>query len=136
MNGLAGVGVQVIQIGSTTCGKPYGFYPQDNCGTTYFSIEFQGVNAKAFGDYPDGFTPGGSTPASFPGCPVNDDFTHALGDPNESLLYVATGYAQNAACAVPPAGIAPPGALPPAGIAIRSPLREMRLMRPGFGRPH
>ena len=34
--------VQVFQIGSTTCGKPYGFYPQDNCGTTYFSIQFQG----------------------------------------------------------------------------------------------
>ncbi len=28
MNGLRGVGVQVIQIGTTTCGKPYGFYPQ------------------------------------------------------------------------------------------------------------
>src|SRR5262249_29889525 len=31
MNSLQGVGVQVIQIGSTTCGKPYGFYPADNC---------------------------------------------------------------------------------------------------------
>src|SRR6266436_2342987 len=75
MNGLAGVGVQVIQIGSTTCGKPYGFYPQDNCGTTYFSIEFQGANAQGFSTYPDGFTPGGSGGASFPGCVVNDDFT-------------------------------------------------------------
>ena len=34
INGLRGVGVEVIQIGSTTCGKPYGFYPTDNCGTT------------------------------------------------------------------------------------------------------
>ena len=135
MNGLAGVGVQVIQIGSTTCGKPYGFYPQDNCGTTYFTIQFQGVNAQGFGAYPDGFTPGGTTPASFPGCPVNDDFTHTLGDPNESLLYVATGYALNAMCAVPPAGIARPARVARAGIAIRSPLREMRLMRHGFGRP-
>ena len=57
INGLRGVGVQVFQIGSTTCGKPYGFYPQDNCGTTYFSIQFQGVNAMGFGDYPDGFAP-------------------------------------------------------------------------------
>ena len=57
INGLRGVGVQVIQIGSTTCGKPYGFYPADNCGTTYFSIQFQGVNAKDFGDYTDGFSP-------------------------------------------------------------------------------
>ena len=127
MNGLAGVGVQVIQIGSTTCGKPYGFYPQDNCGTTYFSIEFSGVNANGFGDYPDGFTPGGASGATFPGCTVTDDFTHALGDPNESLLYVATHYAQASTCAIPPAGIAPPA--PSASIAIRSPLREMRLLR-------
>src|SRR5256885_15470283 len=77
MNGLAGVGVQVIQIGSTTCGKPYGFYPEDNCGTTYFSVEFSGVNAMGFGDYPDGFTPGAAGGASFPGCTVADDFTHA-----------------------------------------------------------
>ena len=34
---LAGVDIEVIQFGSTTCGKPYGFYPQDNCGTTYFT---------------------------------------------------------------------------------------------------
>ena len=26
MNGLRGIDVEVIQIGSTTCGKPYGFY--------------------------------------------------------------------------------------------------------------
>ncbi len=57
VNGLRGVGVQVIQVGTTTCGKPYGFYPQDNCGTTYFTIEFQGLNAQGFGDYPDGFSP-------------------------------------------------------------------------------
>ena len=50
--------MQVIEIGSTTCGKPYGFYPQDNCGTTYFSIEFRGVNDQGFGDYTDGFSPG------------------------------------------------------------------------------
>ena len=133
MNGLAGVGVQVIQIGSTTCGKPYGFYPQDNCGTTYFSIEVQGVNAKGFGDYPDGFTPGGASGATFPGCTVTDDFTHALGDPNESLLYVATNYAQTSNCVIPPAGIAPPA--PFASIAIRSPLREMRLLRRDAGPP-
>ena len=135
MNGLAGVGVQVIQIGTTTCGKPYGFYPQDNCATTYFSIEFQGVNAKSFGAYPDGFTPGGATPASFPGCVVSDDFTHALGDPNESLLYVAAGYAQSATCPVPPAGLAPAGRVHASGIPVRSPLREMRLPRPARSAP-
>ena len=57
INSLTGIGLQVIQIGSTTCGKPYGFYPQDNCGTTYFTIQFQGVNNANFGSYSDGFSP-------------------------------------------------------------------------------
>ena len=136
MNGLAGAGVQVIQIGSTTCGKPYGFYPQDNCGTTYFSIEFRGVNAQGFGDYADGFTPGVSGSASFPGCQVTDDFKHQLGDPQESLLYVAEAKAMgSAACVIPPAGVAPPGSVAPRSIAIRSPLREMRLLRRDSGAP-
>ena len=92
MNGLGGIDIPVIQIGETTCGKPYGFYPADNCGTTYFSIQFQGVNNKNFGDYADGFVPG----IIFHGCTVPDDFTHALGDPAEgrvaaALLYRATG---------------------------------------------
>jgi carboxyl-terminal processing protease len=133
MNGLAGVGVHVIQIGSTTCGKPYGFYPQDNCGTTYFSIEFHGVNAQSFGDYPDGFSIGSGSGATFPGCPVTDDFTHALGDLNESLLFVAASYAQTQTCVIPPAGIAPPARS--ASITIRSPLREMRLLRRDSGPP-
>jgi hypothetical protein len=95
MNGLRGVGVTVYQIGSTTCGKPYGFYPQDNCGTTYFSIQFQGVNQAGFGNYPDGFVPqngatGGIDPqAVLPGCSVADDFTKALGDPTEGRLAAA-----------------------------------------------
>src|SRR4029079_14660899 len=77
INGLRGVGVEVIQIGATTCGKPYGFYPQDNCGTTYFSIEFRGVNDANFGDYTDGFSAQNSlvpTNATLPGCAVADDF--------------------------------------------------------------
>src|SRR5215467_8086276 len=107
MNGLAGVGVQVIQIGSTTCGKPYGFYPQDNCGTTYFSIEFQGVNAKNFGDYPDGFSPGNSTGTVgvvIPGCSVADDFTHMLGDPAEARYAAALSYSVNQTCPTPATG--------------------------------
>ena len=61
--------------------------PQDNCGTTYFSIQFQGVNEKGFGDYPDGFSPANATGAigvPLPGCSVADDFDHALGDPQEA----------------------------------------------------
>jgi carboxyl-terminal processing protease len=52
MNGLRGVRVDVIQIGTTTCAKPYGFYAQDTCGATYFSIEFRAVMAQGVGDSP------------------------------------------------------------------------------------
>ncbi len=133
INGLTGVNVQVIQIGSTTCGKPYGFYPQDNCGTTYFSIEFQGDNAQGFGDYPDGFAPQNSTAptnAVLPGCSVADDFAHALGDPAEGRLAAALGYRAGQACPTPPTGIAAPTVAGSAALAIhREYWRENRLPR-------
>ena len=99
INGLRGVGIQVYAFGLTTCGKPYAFYPQDNCGTTYFSIEIKGVNAQGFGDYPDGFVPGSNTDTGLPGCIVADDFSHALGDPAEGQLAAALAYRANGTCA-------------------------------------
>ena len=92
INSLRGVGVTVYQIGSTTCGKPYGFYPTDNCGTTYFSIQFRGENAANFGDYTDGFSPANTTAnigTTVPGCSVADDFSHELFDPLESRTAAA-----------------------------------------------
>jgi hypothetical protein len=145
INSLQGVGVQVIQVGATTCGKPYGFYPADNCGTTYFSIQFRGVNARDFGDYTDGFTPSptmtasSGTSATLPGCGVNDDFTHALGDQNESLLFVALSYRTNSSCSVPPAGLAPGMSVKQMmkgvaqGALVRSPMREIRVLRSPSG---
>ncbi|HEY0339856.1 MAG TPA: hypothetical protein VGC34_03540, partial [Steroidobacteraceae bacterium] len=137
MNGLQGVNVQVIQIGTTTCGKPYGFYPQDNCGTTYFSIEFRGINAQGFGNYPDGFSPSNSTTpsgATFPGCEVADDFTHSLGDPTEARLAAALNYRLGMTC---PAPTSVSGSLKEAhrplsatdGKLVRSPARELLILR-------
>ncbi len=133
INSLRGVGVEVIQIGSTTCGKPYGFYPQDNCGTTYFSIQFQGVNDQAFGDYPDGFSPANATSSigvALPGCAVADDFGHALGDVNERRLAAALGYLAGGSCPAPTA-VAPGGVSALAGEPVlhRSPWRENRIYR-------
>jgi carboxyl-terminal processing protease len=76
-------------IGDTTCGKPYGFTAKDNCGISYFPIEFKGVNAKGSGDYADGFAPT---------CAANDDFGHALGDANETMLASALYLQQNGSC--------------------------------------
>jgi carboxyl-terminal processing protease len=133
VNGLNGVNVQAIQIGSTTCGKPYGFYPQDNCGTTYFSIEFQGDNAQGFGSYSDGFSPQNSTSltsAVLPGCSVGDDFGHALGDPAEGRLAAALGYRAGMGCPSPPSGVAPLTASALAHAAVhRAFWRENRILR-------
>ncbi len=101
INGLRGVDVEVIQIGSATCGKPYAFSPIDNCGTSYFTVNFKGVNAKGFGDYVDGFSPeNDSQPFGIrlPGCAVEDDFTHPLGDVNESRLATALYYRETGEC--------------------------------------
>jgi carboxyl-terminal processing protease len=95
INALRGVNVAVYLIGSTTCGKPYGFYPTDNCGTTYFTIQFRGENAANFGDYTDGFSPANTTTNAgtpVPGCSVADDFTHAMGDPTEARIAAALGF--------------------------------------------
>jgi C-terminal processing protease CtpA/Prc len=117
MNGLRGVGVEVIQVGSTTCGKPYGFYAIDNCGTTYFTIQFRGVNAANFGDYTDGFSPS-SAPANLaevPGCSVGDDFTKQLGDPTENRVATALFYRDGETC--PAAAAAALGSGVPAAAA-------------------
>jgi carboxyl-terminal processing protease len=100
INGLRGIDVEVVLIGNTTCGKPYGFYPTDNCSITYFTIQFQGVNAKGFGEYSEGFLPVTSPvfDDQLPGCTVTDNFTQVLGNKNESLLAAAIGYAETGVC--------------------------------------
>ena len=104
INGLRGIDVEVVLIGEPTCGKPYGFYPLDNCGTTYFTVQFRGVNAKNFGDYADGFVPANLTGApgeSIPGCAVADDFSKPLGDPTEARFAAALNYIENGSCPAP-----------------------------------
>jgi len=138
INSLRGIGVTVYQFGSTTCGKPYGFYPQDNCGTTYFSIEFKGVNQIGFGDYSDGFSPMNTVAnagVTVAGCSVADDFSHALGDPNERQLGAALAYlATPGTCPAPSGKLARAqsmraGALGGEGIGRESPWRTNRIYR-------
>lgn len=130
INGLRGIDVEVVLIGDTTCGKPYGFYPTDNCSTTYFTIQFQGVNAKGFGAYSEGFLPVTSPvfEDQLPGCTVTDDFTQVLGNKNESLLASAIEYAETGVCAIQNKPAIKPanksvnnGDLDKPGIAIKSP---------------
>lgn len=98
----------MILIGGQTCGKPYGFYSTDNCGTTYSTIQFSGVNAKGFGDYSDGFIPSPTDNAKdkVKGCLLEDDLNHALGDSNERLLKAALSYSASGSCGVTAASTA------------------------------
>lgn len=116
INGLRGIDVQVDIVGGATCGKPYGFTPVDNCGTTYFSIEFQGVNAKNFGDYADGFAPT---------CTVADDFAHGPGDTSEGLLAAALAYRTGKACPTSRASAVPLKLVRPAAkeVKVLAPMR-------------
>ena len=90
INGLRGVDVEVILIGGQTCGKPYAFQSTDNCGVTYSTIQFTGVNNKGEGDFIDGFAPT---------CNANDDLGGALGDPVEKQLAAALTYRATGVCA-------------------------------------
>jgi carboxyl-terminal processing protease len=89
INGLRGVDVEVVLVGKTTCGKPYGFSRKDNCGLAYYPIEFQGTNAKGFGDYASGMA---AT------CAAADDLDNPLGSVNEGLLSAALKHVDTGSC--------------------------------------
>ena len=128
INGLRGVNVQVDIIGETTCGKPYGFLPTDNCGTTYFAIQFSGVNNKGFGDYADGMAPT---------CTVSDDFNHVLGDPAERRLAAALTYRATGVCPATGTSLSKSLILGSGGEALasgKSLARSVRVLR-GLKRP-
>jgi carboxyl-terminal processing protease len=95
INGLLGIGVNVVAVGNTTCGKPVGFLPQDNsCGTTYSVVNFESVNKLNQGRYFDGFAPT---------CMVAEDFSRAAGSTSDPLLVAAGYHIDNGMC---PAGTA------------------------------
>ncbi|MDA7760561.1 hypothetical protein N8909_00810 [bacterium] len=100
INSLRGIDVEVILIGETTTGKPYGFYGADNCGTTYYTIQFKGTNAKGYGDYTDGFIPSAIDNGTdlVKGCLVADDLSSPLGNINEKMLSTAIHYIANGSC--------------------------------------
>jgi C-terminal processing protease CtpA/Prc len=131
INSLRGVDVTVDLIGAKTRGKPYGFLPQDNCGYTYFAIQFKGVNQKGFGDYAEGFEPT---------CPAADDLSHALGDPAETMLNTALSYRQTGVCPASASASVGPRvqmmlAADQQGFELmRPPTKEMRILtkRPGI----
>ena len=100
INGLLGIDVEVVLIGDTTCGKPYGFYPQDNCGNTYFTIQFEGLNDKGEGGYTDGFKPADASGfgTTIAGCSVVDDLNAPIGTRDDPFVSAALEYRLSGQC--------------------------------------
>ncbi len=119
INGLTPF-VQVIRIGGTTCGKPYGFIQTNNCGNAYFAIQFQGVNNVGFGDYTAGFAPT---------CVVPDDFGRVLGDRNEGRLSASLAYSRSGACPVTASAQEGLQSAPVLERMLGRPERQRRLLR-------
>jgi carboxyl-terminal processing protease len=113
--------VQVVLIGGTTCGKPYGMIQTNNDNQAYFAIQFEGVNASGSDNFKNGFAPT---------CSVGDDLNYPLSDIREARLSAALYYANNNSC--PPASTL---TLPKAALSSEIPASgEVKIIgqRPGL----
>ena len=80
---------EVVTMGATTCGKPFGFIPTPYCSYSYSAVNFEAVNARGEGRYYDGLSPT---------CAVADDFTGSLGNADEPLTAAALSYLATGTC--------------------------------------
>ncbi len=80
---------KVALLGSTTCGKPYGFSPPVYKSKIYNIISIRIKNSVGFTDYVDGLTPN---------CKATDNNQLELGDEKESLLAAALSYLNTGVC--------------------------------------
>jgi carboxyl-terminal processing protease len=80
----------VTVVGTTTCGKPYGFTPADiGSNKELFAVSFVGSTAKHVADYVNGIAPD---------CSVADDFASTLGAADEKVLAAALALLAGAGC--------------------------------------
>jgi carboxyl-terminal processing protease len=81
--------IEVITVGGTTCGKPFGTRSNAYCGKVINALEVNLLNAANAGGYYDGM------PAS---CPASENITQRLGEPGENLLSAALYHIDNQQC--------------------------------------
>jgi len=81
--------IEVITVGDTTCGKPYGTLARNHCGKSMHALEVEFQNENYVGGYYDGLT---AT------CPATEDLSEALGNPSENLMRTALFHAKNGQC--------------------------------------
>lgn len=98
INGLRPI-MDVVLVGETTYGKPYGFTPRSYCGLTYNAVQFEAFNALGVADYASGFAPR---------CEVPDDLDRPLGDAGEGRIRAALDYIVTGSCAQAPRSFAAP----------------------------
>ncbi len=90
INNLKGMGnLDIKLIGSTTYGKPVGFFDIPINKYELYIPEFETKNALGQGGYFTGMRP---ETAEYPGKLGNDDITRDFGDPQETLLSYALNY--------------------------------------------
>ncbi len=90
INGLSPF-VEVVIVGESTCGKPYGTRAVNRCGKSMNAIEVEFQNANGFGGYYEGFNAD---------CPVSDSLSAALGSSSESLFATALEHINTGSCAL------------------------------------
>ena len=90
INGLTPY-MEVNVIGTSSCGKPVGMQGSNFCGKHFAPIEFKILNTDGYGEYFHGIAPR---------CKVEDDLSHALGDPHEAILKEALFVMQHNHCSV------------------------------------
>jgi C-terminal processing protease CtpA/Prc len=81
--------VNVITVGSKTCGKPVGMNGYPFCGQLMLPITFAVYNSENEGDYFDGISAQ---------CPAEDDVSSDFGDEQEGMLSEALYVSRNNSC--------------------------------------
>ncbi|MCH9812882.1 MAG: hypothetical protein K0U47_02945 [Epsilonproteobacteria bacterium] len=84
-------GVEVIQVGDATCGKPYGMLGAAYCDNYILPVQMESTNEEDVGDYTEGLNPT---------CQSEDDVTRVLSDLNETSLSDVLYYIDNGSCRV------------------------------------
>lgn len=81
--------IDVVTVGGTTCGKPFGTRSNAYCGKVINALEVNLLNAANAGGYYDGIAAN---------CPTAENITQPLGEPDESLLSAALYHIDNQQC--------------------------------------
>lgn len=88
INGLA-PHMEVVTIGSNTCGKPVGQNPDEYCDVVLSAINFRTVNSLGQGDYFDGLSPT---------CSIEDEIVADWGSTDDPIFAEALSYLNTGNC--------------------------------------